>query len=227
MTARRGLNVKVNESVMDVCQVISNNSKLQLCSPASIVGAVITASRLGVSLDPNMKHAYLIPYGKVAKLEVSYMGLIDVASRLGNITISAHEVFSNDIFEPKLGAKKELNHVPVCFGDRGILVGVYAIAYFSDGTIDFETLDMEELSKCRQVSKNPNGSVYKLWEKEMYKKSAIRRLFKRLPKNKEIALVSSFDEKQSIGEDTSEFYEIEGVEIPVEQSAADKLNELT
>ena len=218
--------VKVNEMVMDVCQIINNNPNLQKCSPASIVGAVITASRLGVSLDPNMKHAYLIPYGNKASLDVSYIGLIDVANRKGDIKISAHEVYSNDIFEPKLGAKKELNHVPVCFGDRGEFIGVYAIAYFPDGTIDFETLDMEELKKCRQASKNSNGTIYKLWEKEMYKKSAVRRLFKRLPKNKDIALIQSYDEKSQIGEDTSEFYDIEGVEIPQEQTASEQLNEL-
>jgi recombination protein RecT len=218
--------VKVNEQVMDVCQIISNTQKLQACSPASIVGAVITASRLGVSLDPNMKHAYLIPYGSKANLEISYLGLIDVASRMGDISISAHEVYSEDVFEPKLGAKKELNHIPVCFGERGVLVGVYAIAYFPDGTIDFETLDMIELEKCRKASKNPNGSVYKLWEKEMYKKSAVRRLFKRLPKNKDIARLQSYDEKTQIGEDVSDIINIDGVEIPQEQSAQQTLEGL-
>ena len=73
--------VVVSSQVMDACQVISNNPKLQQCTPSSIVGAVITASRLGVSLDPNIMHSYLIPYGKDCKLTISYMGLIDVIYR--------------------------------------------------------------------------------------------------------------------------------------------------
>jgi recombination protein RecT len=211
---------------MDAIQIIAGNDKLQKCTPASIVGAVITASRLGVSLDPNMKHSYLIPYGTHCQFEVSYMGLIDVADRLGEIRISAHEVFSNDVFEPKLGAKKELNHVPVCFGERGEMIGVYAIAYYTDGTIDFETLDMAEIDKCRKVSKNPNGVPYKTWTGEMAKKSAIRRLYKRLPKNKGIAQINSYTEKCDTGEDTSEFFDIEGVEVPKDETASEKLDKL-
>ncbi len=217
---------KVSEVVMDVCQIISKNPKLQSCSPASIVGAVITASRLGVSLDPNIKHSYLIPYGKEAKLEISYMGLIDVIYRSTGALLEAHMVYKNDEFDYRQGSNPHVEHKPCVFGDKGELMGCYAISRMPSGDFSVEFLSVEDIEACRKVSKNPNG-VWKLWFAEMAKKSAIRRLYKRLPKSPQSAMVSSYDEKQDIGADTSEFYDIEGVEIPQEKTASEKLNELT
>jgi len=217
--------VKVNEMVMDVCQVISNNQKLQQCSPASIVGAVITASRLGVSLDPNIKHSYLIPYGKTAKLEISYMGLIDVIYRSTGALLEAHMVYENDEFDYEQGSNPHVKHKPCIFGERGALVGCYAIARMPSKDFSIEFLNVADIEACRKVSKNPNG-VWKTWYSEMARKSAIRRLYKRLPKNSESAMVASYDEKSDTGQDTSEFYDIEGVEIPQEQTASEQLKEL-
>jgi len=217
--------VQVNEQVMDVIQIIANNAKLQQCSPASIVGAIITASRLGVSLDPNIKHSYLIPYGKTAKLEISFMGFIDVIYRSTGTLLEAHMVYANDEFDYQQGSKPHVEHKPCVFGDRGALIGCYAIGRMPSGEFSIEFLTLEDIEACRKVSKNPNG-VWKTWFNEMAKKSAIRRLYKRLPKNSESAMVASYDEKQETGQDTSEFIDIEGVEVPQEQSASDKLDEL-
>ena len=103
-----------------------------------------------------------------------------------------------------------------------IFLGVYAIAVYPDGSIDFEVLEISDIETCRSVSKNPNG-VWKKWYNEMAKKSAIRRLFKRLPKESKCADIATYDEKNDIGADTSEFYDIDGVEMPVEQTASELL----
>ena len=216
---------KVNENVMDMIQILSNNVKLQECSPASIIGAVITASRLGVSLDPNIKHSYIIPYGKTAKLEVSFMGLIDVIYRSTGALVEAHMVHANDEFDYQQGSKPSVMHKPLVFGDRGALIGCYAISRMPSGEFSIEFLNMEEIENCRSVSKNPNG-VWKKWFSEMAKKSAIRRLYKRLPKTTQSAMVASYDEKVETGQDVSEFYDIKGVEVPKEQTASQQLDEL-
>ena len=218
--------VQVNSQVMDVCQVIANNPKLQQCSPSSIVGAVITASRLGVSLDPNIKHSYLIPYGKNAKLEISYMGLIDVIFRSTGTLLEAHMVYENDDFDYEQGSTPHVKHKPCVFGDRGQLIGCYAIARMPNKDFSIEFLTLEDIEACRKVSKN-SGGVWKTWFSEMAKKSAIRRLYKRLPKNSETAMVASYDEKNDTGQDVSEFYDIDGVEIPQEPTASEQLEDLT
>ena len=215
--------VKINSQVMDVCQVIAKTPKLQSCSPASIVGSVITASRLGVSLDPNMKHAYLIPYGKECKLEISYMGMIDVVGNASGIRIEAREVKDCDLFELELGDNKKLTHKPEPF-KSGEVIGYYAKATFPDGSWDIECMDMEEVEKCKKDSKG--GTVWNTWRGEMAKKSVIRRLIKRLPKTRETAAITSYDEKISTNQDVSEFYDIEGVEVPQEPTATEQLEEL-
>jgi recombination protein RecT len=209
---------------MDAIQVIAKAPKLQQCSPASIIGAVITASRLGVSLDPNIKHSYLIPYGKECKLEVSYMGLIDVIYRSIGALIDSHMVYANDVFDYQQGDNPRLTHKPLVFGDRGDFIGVYAICRFKDGRMSIEFLDKAEVDKCK--SKSKGGTVWGEWFGEMAKKSAIRRLYKRLPKNRQSAMVAAYDEKSELGEDTSDIVEIEGVEIPKEKTAEENLNNL-
>ncbi len=218
--------VKMPEQIMDAVQVIAKNTKLQQCTPSSIVGAVITASRLGVSLDPNIKHSYLIPYGKECKLEISYMGFIDVIYQTSGALIEAHMVYANDVFDYQQGDKPTVTHKPEVFGDRGELKGCYAICKFPNGQFSIEFLSVSDIEQCRKVSKNPNG-VWKTWFEEMAKKSAIRRLYKRIPKPRQAAAIARYDEKSEIGEDTSEFYDIDGVEIPQEQTATQQLDDLT
>lgn len=217
--------VKISEQVMDAVQVIAKNQKLQQCNVSSIVGSIITASRLGVSLDPNIKHSYLIPYGKECKLEISYMGLVDVIYRSTGALIEAHLVYKNDKFKYKQGSNPSVNHEPCVFGDKGDLLGVYAICRFPDGKIAIEFLDKEEIEKCKNASKG--GTVWDVWFGEMAKKSAIRRLYKRLPKNRRTAMLTTYDEKQQLGEDTSDIIDIDGVDLPKEKSADEQLKDLT
>ena len=72
----------INSAIIDVKQQIVKNDKLQKCTPLSIIGAIITASRFGVSLDVNKKLAYLIPYGNECKLELSYMAFIEIMNNI-------------------------------------------------------------------------------------------------------------------------------------------------
>lgn len=223
--------VKITEQVIDAVQVVSKNFKLQSCNASSIVGAVITASRLGVSLDPNVKHSYLIPYGKECKLEISYMGLIDVIYRSTGGLIEAHMVYEKDFFEYQQGSNPNVTHKPVVFGDKGSLIGCYAICKIDDNfTIEF--MDVGEIEKCKSENQSiKNGKPCIVWDKwysEMAKKSVIRRLYKRLPKTRQTAMVASYDEKSAIGADTSEFIDIDGVELPPKENTPEQeLNELT
>jgi recombination protein RecT len=145
------------------------------------------------------------------------MGFIDVIYRSNGTLLEAHMVYENDEFDYEQGSAPKVTHKPLVFGERGDLIGCYAIARMPQGNFSIEFLTVEDIEQCRKVSKNPNG-VWKMWFAEMAKKSAIRRLYKRLPKSADNAMISAYDEKVEIGADTSEFYDIEGVEIPEEQT---------
>jgi len=218
--------VKMNEQLCDAMQVVSQEPKLQQCTPQSVVGAIITASRFGISLDKNKKQAYLIPYGKECQLNISYIGMIDVVRQITGSIIRAEAVREDDEYESISGSNPHIVHKKKPFSQAPI-IGFYAIVKINN--IDyFEEMNLEEIEKCRNASRGGKNTVWKTWYSEMARKSVIRRLVKKLPLNadSQVSNITSFDERQEIGEDTSEFYDIEGVEIPQEQTASEQLKEL-
>lgn len=102
--------------------------------------------------------------------------------------ISARCVYKNEVEQGRFSfnisdGEEHLTHDPILFGDRGPVVGVYAVAKFKDGTVQHEPLTMEDINKIRAVSRT-GKSEYGPWSKwfdEMCRKSAIRRLSKYLP----------------------------------------------
>lgn len=95
--------------------------------------------------------------------------------------------------------EERLEHEPILWGDRGELALVYAYARFKDGTKEYEPLTKADLDKFQKASKskdrdgNPYGP-WKDWFDEMAKKSAIRRLAKRLPLSADIMTTISRDD---------------------------------
>ena len=72
--------------------------------------------------------------------------------------------------------------------NRGEKIGAYAIAFLRDGGFQYEILGREDIEKVRATSeswKNEEGRKYspwETWEEEMWKKTALKKLFKLLPK---------------------------------------------
>lgn len=66
-------------------QLQKQSFMLQKCDPASIIGAALTAAALRLPIDPNLGHAYVVPYGKDAQFQLGYKGLIQLALRSGQV----------------------------------------------------------------------------------------------------------------------------------------------
>lgn len=64
--------------VESVVIAVAANDKLQECSPKSIMIAALQAASLGLSVDPSMLQAYLVPYNKEVKLIPDYRGLVQM-----------------------------------------------------------------------------------------------------------------------------------------------------
>ena len=158
------------------------------CDQRSLINAIIQASELGLEPNTPLGHAYLIPFynkntgRKEAQLMPGYRGLIALARRSGQVQgIYAELVYEHDYFEITYGLDKNLIHRPdLNREDRGELIGVYAVAKFKDGYTDFEYMNAAEVEKIRKRSQAPD----KIWvtdRGEMWRKTPIRRLAKRLP----------------------------------------------
>ncbi len=169
-------------------QVVSKNDKLleaAMANPNSLKNAVINIASIGLSLNPATKMAYLIPRDNAVCLDISYMGLIKLATDTGSIRWAKAEiVHQNDKFSYR-GVNREPSHESDVFGDRGKPIGVYCVAKTSDGDILTEIMTEIDINKVKESSKGAT-SKYSPWVNfpgEMWKKSVIKRASKTWPKS--------------------------------------------
>lgn len=168
---------------------LQRTPKLLTCEARSIVAAVVQASEMGLEPNTPLSHGWLIPYWnsntkrQEAQFQVGYRGLIELARRSGEIaSISAEVVKANDHFEIEWGTDRKLVHrPPVDFNNRGDKLGVYAVVVFKDGTKDFEFMTADQVEAIRKRSKSPDSGPWVTDTEEMWRKTPIRKLSKRLP----------------------------------------------
>lgn len=166
----------------------SRNPQLLVCTPESVLKAVMDCAKLG--LEPTGKYggAYLIPYynknlGRYeAQMQTSYHGEMKLARRSGDVsTIRARLVYERDEFSISYGDDERIEHSPSQADDRGTIVGVYAIARMKDGELQREYLRISEVEKRRGRSKAKDLGPWVTDYEAMVKKTAIRALCNMLP----------------------------------------------
>lgn len=169
--------------------VVAANPRLKECTPASIIGAVMQASILGLDITPQFGQCHLIPRNnkKTGKLEatfqVGYKGYIQLIRRTGEVsTVYAYVVRQNDFFEYELGLDPKLRHTPAT-ENRGEMTHAYAVIRFKDGGFLFEILNRADVMRARAKSEAANSkdyAKYSPWnteeEESMWRKTAIRRI---------------------------------------------------
>lgn len=90
-----GNDAQANSYIQSVLILVATDDKLQACTPVSIFKSALRAASLGLSCDPAVKQAWLIPYGKnvgtrekpqwikEAQFQAHYLGLYSLAMRTG------------------------------------------------------------------------------------------------------------------------------------------------
>lgn len=196
------------------------SAKTAQSNPVSVQNAILNLSSIGISLNPALKHAYLVPRDGAICLDVSYMGLMHLAQEIGSITWGqARIVYSNDTYENQ-GLDKQPVHKYNAFGDRGEKVGVYCCVKLPNGDYLTEEMSAEDVLKVRETSKskNSNYSPWKTFENEMWRKSVVKRASKYWPKSNS-ANGNRFDNAIQV------INEVEGLENE-DQKHVDKLMSL-
>lgn len=187
----------------------NSNPKLQNCDPMSFIAAMMQSAQLGLEPNTPLGQAYLIPY-KVKGMEkvqfqIGYKGILELAHRSEKLkSLYAHEVRENDEFDIDYGLEQKLIHKPLLKGDRGEIIGYYAIYHLEPNGYSFVFMTYDEiLNHGKKFSKSFEGGV---WEKEfdsMAKKTVIKKLLKYAPLSIEMQKAIAFDEsvKESISND--------------------------
>lgn len=206
------------ERLLKVAQIAATTTPaLAKCDVASLVGAIGQCAQMGLEPNTVLGHAYLVPFNTKRKdgngnerwvnsvqVIIGYKGLIDLARRSGQIvSIAAHEVCENDKFELVYGLDEKLVHTP-SLGERGEILGFYAVAKLKDGGHCFEFMSRLQVEEIQAAADKKNKYPSKVWQEhftEMGRKTVIRRLAKYLPLSIEFQTAAALDGMAEGGKD--------------------------
>ena len=225
LMAQRGLSKEqVSKEISFAVQIINKSKQLQEATMESKQSAVLNVAQCGLTLNPVMKLAYLVPRwsreGTQCCLEPSYQGLVKLLTDTGSIeTIQAQLVYAQDTFELNAGDfNNPITHTSNPFSsNRGDVVGVYALAVLKSGIKQAETMSIDEVYKIRETSeswkayqaKKIKSCVWSDHEGEMIRKTVVRRIVKYLPKSEQfekVANVIKLDESDYQASDSAKDY---------------------
>ena len=157
----------------------------------SVVNAVQNIAAIGISLNPAKKQAYLVPRDGKICLDISYMGLMDLAMQSGSIRwAQCALVHQADAFALN-GLDKQPDHKFNPFAkDRGPIVGVYAVVKTNDGDYLTHPMAIDDVYAVRDKSqawlaflnKKTKSCIWQDHEGEMVKKTCIKQAYKYWPK---------------------------------------------
>jgi recombination protein RecT len=176
--------------------------RLLECSPASVLGAIMSAAQLGLEPNTPLGLAYLIPYKRECQLIVGYQGYLELARRSGLVSApQAHAVREGDTFEYALGLAPYLRHVPSDLADRETrpITHVYAVAHqLPQGSAPpiFVVLSAAQVEARKARSMAVRAGRSTPWDTDpeaMALKTAIRALWRWLPKTAEMAQAAELD----------------------------------
>lgn len=193
-------------------QAISKNDKLAQCSPVTVQNAIINVAAVGLTLNPALGYAYLVPESEkdasgkwvpMCNLRVSFKGLLKIATDSGSILwVKAEIVKAADKFTYR-GPCELPVHEMDAFGDRGATVGVYCIAKTHQGDYLVDVMSAAEIKAIRGAAKQDN--VWSKWPEEMAKKAIIKRASKQWPKtdredrlDKAVAVLNEYEGSQEL-----------------------------
>lgn len=209
---------------------INHSPDLLKADRQSLYNAVVKCAAEGLLPDGNdaILNTYNFNFGTREKPQwgkkVQYQrmvgGLLKQFAKAGvnafATSVYAKETLPDETGEPrfKLWNDNEGQHIvhrPIIFGERGDLVGVYAVAVLPNGFTLIEALNLEDIHKVRESSpsKDNEKGPWKVWFDRMGQKSALHRLRKR------VALVDE-ESAAKLGQIDDEFEEFdrETGEIP-------------
>lgn len=134
--------------------------KIAMGNRQSVINAVTNVAAIGISLNPAKKQAYLVPRDGKICLDISYMGLIDLAVQDGAVKWAKAElVYSADSFSLNGAGMAPTHNYNPFSKERGEVVGAYCVAKLPDGDYLTETMSIDDINAIRDRT-----SSWKAWK---------------------------------------------------------------
>lgn len=185
-------------------QILGNNDYalgVAANNRGSVVQAIKNIAAIGISLNPAKKQAYLVPRRMGANqppaicLDISYMGLMDLAMATGSIKWAQAElVREHDQFLRGRRDEPPTHTFDPFSKDRGAIIGVYVLVKTADGDYLTHTMEIGEVYDIRDrseawksfVAKKIKSCPWTTDEGEMIKKTCVKQAYKYWPKTERL-----------------------------------------
>lgn len=213
--------------------VVQANPGIAECTPTSVLGCVIQSAQVGLSLDPSLGQAHLVPFNskvkdprtsvtykeKRAQFIIGYRGLIHLARNSGDVgDIFAMPVYEGEEFNEEITqAGPTFVHVPMPgpFA-RDQLRCVYMVAKYKAGGSHYGRMWNYEIDLVRDRSRAKDNGPWVTDYIEMAKKTVVRREAKYLPLSVDVQSAISNDERADLGIDPATVIDLDdGETVPV------------
>lgn len=206
--------------VNNAIALLNDNPEIAKFGKPQIMAGLMKGAFLG--LDFMSKECYLIPYGNQLQYQTSYTGDVKLAIKYSTKPIKKIEsaiVREGDEFTTwtENGVTK-YSYKPITFNNKSI-IGAFAACIYEDGDQIVEMMSVEDLENTRSASKAKNSPAWTRFTSEMYRKTVLRRLCKRIPiEFRSAEQVKAFDAGMEIETNTAELVK---QEIEVEANVVD------
>ena len=225
--------IPADKFIKTVLTTASLNPSLVSADRQTFYAACMKAAQDGLIIDG--REAAIVVFGGKCQYMPMVAGLMKKARNSGLVTgISSQLVHRNDKFSYNPAVDKAPNHNPDWFGDRGELVGVYAVFYLKDGGTHVEIMSKDQVEKIRSRSRSGKAGPWVTDWEEMAKKTVIRRGAKYVPSSSDrtgsdnlVEAIQTQDDEDSVNTQTLQAIEggVEQIEAP-KTTADSKLDNL-
>jgi recombination protein RecT len=181
---------------------------LQACTIESLLGAFMTAARLGLEVGGPMGQFYLTPrnvknkrsgeYEKQVVPIIGVKGLVHLARNAGVGVIKAWVVYEGDTFREGANSERgpyfDFLKLPDAPAKRKE-IGVIAVAKLPGGDVQHTYLTIEEVMDRKGRGAAGDSGPWKTDREAMIRKTGIRALANDLPQSTALALARQVDEQ--------------------------------
>lgn len=209
-----GSPVPAQKLMASVLVEIDKNPALTRCTLPSVIGAAIEIARAGLEIGGTLGDAYIVPFRGKAQAVFGYKGFVNLCLRSRLVkSIDAQAVYDNDEFDFNLGTDPWIRFRPCLKGSRGDVLCFFAVGMLPDGAKVIEIMTVEDVNKIRDASQGyqyavqnakPGKAPDSPWVShyaEMGRKTAIRKVIKRLPKSASLQRLEDLSDALERGED--------------------------
>ena len=168
-----------------IMTTIQTKPELLEADRRTLYAAIIRAAQIGLLPDGN--ESAIVTFKGQCQLMPMIAGIQKLIRNSGELaSLDALCVYSKDKFTYRPGIELVPIHEPDWFGDRGEMIGCYAVAKMKDGAAYCEIMNLEQIQRIRAVSRSSGSGPWVTWFEQMARKSVIRRLSRRLPMSTDI-----------------------------------------